>query len=189
MSQRKGLNPKIKEYGREILKSENFKKMAAYKQHGDVSVLSHSLRVAERSLKFTETMARFHIHFDEEAVVRGALLHDYFLYDWHEKAAWHNLHGFRHARIALKNADEDYELSERERDIIEKHMFPLNIKPPSCREAWIVNLADTYCSTGETLMGRRSHEERRERVRLKSRRSKEREMRRMIKMHHREFNS
>ena len=187
MSGKRNLNPKIKEYGKDILKSENFRKMKEFKQHGDVSVLSHSLRVAERSLKFTETMAKFHIYCDEEAVVRGALLHDYFLYDWHEKSAIHNLHGFRHAGTALKNADKEYDLTPKERDIIEKHMFPLNIKPPCCREAWIVNLADTYCSTGETLMGRRKHEERRERIKEKCRKKKEREVRRAERTARREI--
>lgn len=181
MSRRKYLNPKIKEYGKDIIKSDNFRKMAEFKQHGDVSVLSHSLRVAERSLKFTEALSKLHIHFDEEAVVRGALLHDYFLYDWHERSALHNLHGFRHAGTALKNADKEYDLTPVERDIIEKHMFPLNVKPPSCRESWLVNFADTYCSTGETLLGRKKHEQRRERIKEKCRKQKERERLRLEK--------
>ena len=168
------LNPKIKKYGNDILNSENFKKMKQYKQHGDVSVLSHSLRVAQRSLKFAEFMKKHNIPVDEQAVVRGALLHDYFLYDWHEKDLLHNWHGFRHASTALKNADEEYELTDMEREIIVKHMFPLNIKPPRCKEAWIVNLADTYCSTGETFLGRKPHDKRRKKIIVKARKQRER---------------
>ncbi len=188
MSRRKYLNPKIKEYGKEIIKSDNFKKMAEFKQHGDVSVLSHSLRVVERSLKFTEALSKLHIHFDEEAVVRGALLHDYFLYDWHEKSALHNLHGFRHAETALKNADKEYNLTPVEKDIIAKHMFPLNVKPPRCRESWLVSLADKYCSTGETLMGRKKHEQRRERIKEKCRRQKEKERQRIERINRKIIN-
>lgn len=169
----KNLNPKIKQYGKEIIKSDNFHQMRNYKQHGDVSVLSHSLRVAERSLRFAKFMQKIGIEVDEKAIVRGALLHDYFLYDWHEKDLRHNWHGFRHAATALRNAEQEYELTEMEKEIIRKHMFPLNITPPTCKEAWIVNLADTYCSTGETLMGRKSHEERRGKIIKKSRKRKE----------------
>jgi uncharacterized protein len=87
--------------------------------------------------------------------VRGALLHDYFLYDWHVPAPEHNLHGFSHAGAALKNAKRDFEINRLEQDIIEKHMFPLNIRPPKYRESIIVCLADKLCATKETVMDRR----------------------------------
>ena len=173
----KQLDSRIKRYGAEIIRSDNFHRMREYKQHGDVSVLSHSLRVAERSLKMACLFEKMNIKIDEQALVRGALLHDYFLYDWHEKELWHNWHGFRHAATALKNAEKEYDLTDVEKEIIKKHMFPLNITPPTCREAWIVNIADTYCSTGETFMGRKSHEERREKIikKAKKRRMKEKQ--------------
>ena len=41
------------------------------------------------------------------------------------------------------------------KDIIKKHMWPLTIIPPACREAWIVTAADKYCSLLETLKLRR----------------------------------
>ena len=85
------------------------------------------------------------------ALVRGALLHDYFLYDWHEKDASHRWHGFHHPAAALKNASADFGLSPRERDVIAKHMFPLTLRPPRFRESWIVCLADKWCALEETL--------------------------------------
>lgn len=145
---------KIKKYGRDVLKSENFLKSAEFMQHGTISVKEHSVRVAGASLRAAEFFEKFNIKCDEQALVRGALLHDYFLYDWHEKDLWHNWHGFRHAKTALKNAETEYDLTPIEKDIIEKHMFPLNFKPPVCREAWIVNIADTYCSFQETVFTR-----------------------------------
>ena len=60
------------------------------------------------------------------------------------------MHGFSHPRTALKNAGREYRLSPREQDIIKKHMWPLTIVPPLCREAWIVTAADKYCSFLET---------------------------------------
>lgn len=116
-------------------------------QHGDTSVYRHCIAVAYLSCLLAE---RLHLRVDWPALVRGALLHDYFLYDWHEKAAWHRLHGFRHPGFALRNARQDFSLSPREEDIILRHMFPLTPMPPTCREAWLVCLADKLCSLRET---------------------------------------
>ena len=48
---------------------------------------------------------RLRLRVDMESLIRGALLHDYFLYDWHDGEKEHNLHGFRHAERALRNAE------------------------------------------------------------------------------------
>ena len=53
------------------------------------------------------------------------------------------------------NAQRDFELSEKEKEIIRKHMWPLTIIPPTCREAWIVNSADTFISLMETIASRK----------------------------------
>ena len=66
----------------------------------------------------------------------------------------HRLHGFRHPFTALRNAEADFSLTARERNIIVRHMFPLVPIPPTCREAWIVCLADKYCALRETVEGR-----------------------------------
>ena len=79
------------------------------------------------------------------------MLHDYFLYDWHQKDPSHRLHGFRHPKTALGNAQRDYYLNWKEKNIIARHMFPLIPVPPQCREAWIVCLADKWCALGETM--------------------------------------
>lgn len=84
-------------------------------------------------------------------MIRGALLHDYFLYDWHEKSDDHRLHGFTHPARALKNAEEIFDLSVVEKDIIKRHMFPLTPVPPAYRESYLVCLADKICSSYETL--------------------------------------
>ncbi|MCD7862595.1 MAG: HD domain-containing protein [Lachnospiraceae bacterium] len=119
-----------------------------YLQHGTVTVYEHSVRVADMSLTISR---RLSLRVDEESLIRGALLHDYFLYDWHEKDVSHRLHGFRHPRRALLNAREDYTLNMVEEDIILRHMFPLTLQPPAYKESWIVCLADKYCAAGETL--------------------------------------
>ena len=151
------MNRKIFIHGGEILNSERYQSMKDFRQHGSVSVHEHSLRVADRSLKIKEFLEKLHVRMNERAVVRGALLHDYFLYDWHDKKRRRKLHGFNHPEEALKNAERDFDLSDRERDIISKHMFPLTItKIPMCREAWVVNAADKWCSAEETVSMRKT---------------------------------
>ena len=140
----------------DILRSKNFNRMKEYIQHGDVTVNSHVMDVARYSIAMSE---KLHIHCSRRELIRGALLHDYFLYDWHipDYENPHRLHGFYHPGVALRNASQEYRLTEREKDIIRKHMWPLTVVPPGCREAWIVTAADKWCSLLETLHMHRGH--------------------------------
>ena len=142
----------LKKYGEEILNDPKYLKLKEFIQHGNVTVYEHCIYVCLSALKIN---SKLRSGADLRALVRGALLHDYFLYDWHDGSAPGNihpkLHGFYHPGIALRNAVKDFILSEREKDIIKKHMWPLTVKPPRCREAWIICLADKYASTLETL--------------------------------------
>lgn len=145
---RRWQDQKINLYAKDILESDNFKASKHNIQHGKQSVMDHSMDVARMSIWISR---KFHIKCEQKDLVRGALLHDYFLYDWHTKGEGHGLHGFYHPGIALRNASKEYELSNREKDIIKHHMWPLTIIPPSCKEAWIVTTADKYCSLIETI--------------------------------------
>ena len=119
-----------------------------YYQHGNTTVYKHCVSVAIVSCRIAEAL---NLKVDRKALVRGALLHDYFLYDWHEKDSSHRFHGFRHAKIALENAKKDFNLNEMEKDIIVCHMFPLTLMPPRTKEAWVVCIADKWCAIIEIL--------------------------------------
>lgn len=134
-----------------IIKNEKFKRMDKYIQHGNTSTLEHCIAVSYISYCIAR---KFHIRCDYNSLLRGSLLHDYFLYDWHDKDAAHKWHGFHHAAVALKNASKDFELTDIEMDIIAKHMFPLNIKLPRYKESYIVSLADKICSSYEVICKR-----------------------------------
>lgn len=146
----------IKAEGNDILHSRNHKSTRKAIQHGNVSVRRHAINVARYSLLINEKLG---IKCNKRDLIRGALLHDYFLYDWHDKdhISPLRLHGFFHPGIALRNAEKEYRLSTKEKDIIRKHMWPLTIVPPKCREAWVVSMADKYCSLMETLRIHRQH--------------------------------
>lgn len=123
-------------------------KCREFMQHGKTSVLHHSIMVAYTSCKLFDMLR---IKYSEGELIRGALLHDYFLYDWHEKNEYHRLHGFTHPSRALRNAKEELSLTHTEEEIIKKHMFPLTIIPPTVREGVAVCITDKLCSVYETF--------------------------------------
>ncbi|WMJ89744.1 HD domain-containing protein [Anaerocolumna sp. MB42-C2] len=133
---------------RELAAVSVFFTIDKYIQHGDTSCLWHSIAVAYYSLFLARLL---HISCDKNSLLVGALLHDYFLYDWHVKEKSHKLHGFRHPKAALNNAERIKQLNTIETDIIIKHMFPLTPVPPIYKESMVVCLVDKFCSLHETF--------------------------------------
>ena len=140
---------KIRYYGKDILDSKSIQIQKQCLQHGKRTVFEHSLAVALMCLTINEFL---HLKLNERRLIRGALLHDYFLYDWHVKDKSHRLHGFRHPYFALENARKEYELDPVLEDMIVKHMFPLIPIPPKYRESWVLCIADKICASKETLL-------------------------------------
>lgn len=127
--------------------STRFLETKNFIQHGDTSVYEHVINVSFMAIEIAESL---NLNVDYNSLIRGALLHDYFLYDWHDKETRPLLHGFSHPSIALSNAKKELNLNEIEEDIIKKHMFPLTLFPPKYKESWIVTLADKIVATRET---------------------------------------
>lgn len=132
----------------EIIEKSRIKESLKHIQHGTTTVFEHSLSVTYYCLKIANT---FKWKIDEKSMIRGALLHDYFLYDWHDKKNRLKLHGYFHPALALKNAMEIFDLNEIEKDIIKHHMFPLTLCPPKTKEGFIIILSDKWCSLYETF--------------------------------------
>jgi uncharacterized protein len=121
----------------ELIAHPDVKSMKSFPHHGRVSCYDHSLAVAHYAYK----IASRH-RLDARSVARGAMLHDFYLYDWHDKKSRKGLHGFTHARKALANAQSRFELNPMEVDIILKHMWPLGLSLPRYRESVLVCLVD-----------------------------------------------
>ena len=128
-----------------IKSSENVQKMHNYIQHGSVSTFEHCENVAKLSYLIDKY---FLLHSDMKVLLTGAMLHDFYLYDWHEDGdGSHRLHGFTHAKRACDNAKECFSIDEKTSHVIYSHMWPLNTERiHRSREAWIVCLADKYVS-------------------------------------------
>lgn len=147
----------LKKHASDILNAENFRGTRRHIQHGTMTVYNHCMDVARYSLLLNK---RLGLKCNKHDLIRGALLHDYFLYDWHDKAYLSQrkrLHGFWHPGIALRNAEKEYKLNNIQREIIKKHMWPLTVIPPTCKEAWVVTAADKYCSLMETIGLHKGH--------------------------------
>jgi uncharacterized protein len=133
----------------DILNNDEYKQLGSYTHHRPFTTLEHSLRVAQIAYNWSIRLES-KLKLDTYAITRGALLHDFFLYDWHhlrpDGARWH---GFRHPRIACQNAERCFKLSEKEKDIILSHMWPLTVRMPKSREAFLVSVADKMASIQE----------------------------------------
>ena len=137
-------------HGSDILSSEGMNTEKHCIQHGTYSVFDHSLFVTSMCIRLSRAMK---LKVNERALVRGALLHDYFLYDWHLPSKIKKTHGFTHPGAALKNAEKDFSLGKIEKDMIKRHMFPLTPIPPRYKESIILCISDKICATYETIGG------------------------------------
>jgi uncharacterized protein len=130
---------------KDLMASNSVNSMSQFVQHGKVTCLEHCKYVSFNSYAICKFMG-----LDYRSAARGGLLHDYFLYDWHDSSPY-RFHGLRHPKQALLNAKRDFELNATEVDIIKKHMWPLTLLPPRYLEAFIVGIVDKYCTISEVI--------------------------------------
>jgi len=129
-----------------LAQSETVWSMENFVQHSNITCLEHSIYVSYISYLICR-----HFKLDYCSAARGGLLHDFFLYDWHTTKTNNGLHGFTHPYTALKNAKGCFYLNDLEKDIIVKHMWPLTVKLPKYKEAFIVSFVDKYCAFMEII--------------------------------------
>ncbi len=129
----------------DILNNDEFKKRLKYNHHENRSVYTHSLIVSFNSYKIAKLLK-----LDYESAAIGGLLHDFYYDDWQKshKKGLKNMHGFVHAYEALENSRKIFPeyMTDKISDIIVKHMFPLNIRPPKYIEGWIITCVDKVVS-------------------------------------------
>ncbi|MGM9625834.1 MAG: phosphohydrolase [Eubacteriales bacterium] len=140
----------IKEFAcliRDITHSEDYRVMKERRHHVKGSVYDHSVKVAYLCYRHYK---RFGTKIALPEFIRGALLHDYYLYDRHNKAASPRFHGFVHPRYALGNAKQRYpDLTRIERDMILRHMFPLTPIPPRTKAGWLICFYDKVAAVSD----------------------------------------
>lgn len=147
-----GRKPFEKEYYEtvaDILQHEEFVKLKDYFHHNS-SIYHHVHDVAYLSYRISK-----YLKLDYRSTARGALLHDFFLYDWRHHDVpdlpREKFHGLAHPAIAAANARKHFSINDIEEDIIRKHMWPLTLVPPKYKESYIVSFADKYLSSKEFI--------------------------------------
>ncbi len=120
---------------KDIIEKEKFKSLNFEPHHG-ITRYEHVMRVAKGTYRISTIL-----HIDYISATRGALLHDYFNNDDYQNTKGLKK-GSLHPVIALNNARREYNLNDKEENIIISHMYPLGKNKPNCMESWIVSLVD-----------------------------------------------
>ncbi len=130
-----------------IINKAKVQDMKEYRQHFNISCYEHCYLVSYYCYVICK---KFNL--DYMSATRAGMLHDLFLYDWRKKdnsrKGWH---AFTHGKIAYNNACEIFDLNDKEKDMIIKHMWPVTIVFPRYIESYILGLVDKYCAIYESI--------------------------------------
>ena len=132
---------------RDLINNETVQEMKKYRQHYNTSTYEHCFYVSYISYKICKKLKLDYI-----STARAAMLHDLFLYDWRNSRKNLNLdsyHAFINPKIALENPNKLFDLNDKEKDIIKKHMWPVTIALPKYIESYIVTFVDKYSAMQE----------------------------------------
>jgi uncharacterized protein len=134
------------EFVKDLLESDVVNEMKKYQHHYSTTCYQHCLNVS-----YYDYLVCRKLGLNSKSAARAGMLHDLFLYDWRDtpRKAGELPHGFRHPKIALKNAKAHFELGKREEDMIERHMWPLTVKFPKYAESYVIVVIDKYTAALE----------------------------------------
>lgn len=126
------------------------KAMENFTAHGHTSVYDHSVNVTKLSVKLARGARMKSWKF--EHLVMAAMLHDFYLYDYHGRRRQDGFHAWRHPERALSNAEELFDLTPDVKNAIRCHMFPGTLfHMPLYAIGWIVSIADKICAIRELI--------------------------------------
>ena len=156
-----------------FLNHPKFLKMKNYYQHASTTTYDHCISVAKLSYSLNKTL---HLGANEKDLVTAALLHDFFLYDWHDPnnptkrrlkldsktkhrqnpsfiirlKTLKSAHAFSHPNTACKNALKYFHINQPVQLAIKSHMWPLNFTCfPKSRIALLISFTDKICTLRE----------------------------------------
>ena len=140
---------------KDIKENETVNLMKNYRQHFNTSCYEHCYNASYYCFLIAKKL-----HWDYKSVARAAMLHDLFLYDWRKRENNRKgFHAFTHGNTACQNACKLFNLTEKEQNIIKRHMFPVTLIPPKSKEGLLLTLVDKYCGLIEIKSKfKRNHE-------------------------------
>ena len=125
----------------DLLKHPKVQEMKTYNHHGKIDTHFHTVYVSYNVFKISKKLRPA----EYRDITRAALLHDFYLYDWHitkheEKHAWY------HPKQAVVNAEKYIgPLTKMQREMILYHMWPL-AKTPRSVGGFILTFCDKHCA-------------------------------------------
>lgn len=127
---------------KDIVEHEEYQKRKNFEHHYNESVYDHCYRVSFDAY----CIAKKH-NMDYKSAAIAGILHDFYTKPWQENIKKEPLlkkHGFVHAHEALLNSRIYFNkhLNDVIENSIERHMFPLNIRPPKYKIGWLIVLVD-----------------------------------------------
>ncbi len=135
---------------RDIIQCSEVKELKEITHHICTTRFQHCLNVSYYSFIICRLFS-----LDEKAAARAGMLHDLFYYNRKEynshKSKGQISHSQMHSFMAAENAAKLVEINDLERDIIEKHMWPVTRKLPKYRESYVITFVDKYCAILEFL--------------------------------------
>ena len=123
----------------DLLNNDTVKQMKNFRQHYETSCFDHCLIASYYCYLYGK---KFNL--DYVSCARAAMLHDLFLYDWRKRQPDRKgLHAFTHGKTACENASKLFDLNDKEKDIIVKHMWPVTLLSlPKYRESFLITIFD-----------------------------------------------
>ena len=154
-SRREAMHEDLMLYGGKILNSEEMQRAFTQKHHTLSSVGAHTMRVAMTSLAICYALKKLHIKTDISSVVTGSLCHDLGILGRNEKYHSSGECSRQHPLDSVEIANNlTGGLSDKETDIIARHMWPAGkSKPPNSLEGAIVSAADKVAAVEDFVEG------------------------------------
>ncbi|MBR4627336.1 MAG: HD domain-containing protein [Ruminococcus sp.] len=132
----------------DIIGCEELAELKKITHHISTTRFQHCLNVSYHSYVICRKL-----HLNARSAARAGLLHDLFYYDRKEYNASRGKgqlsHSAMHAKLAAENAAGVTEISPLERDMIEKHMWPVTRPLPRHKETYVITVVDKYCAVLE----------------------------------------
>ena len=131
----------------DLLSNELVESMKQYRHHQDTNTHFHSVYVSYTVLKMCDKLNVV----NTREIVRAALLHDFYLYQWYTEKH-DEYHIWYHPKESVKNIEKHIgQLSDVQRNMILSHMFPTCVELPKSKGAWLLTLADKKCATEDYI--------------------------------------
>lgn len=131
----------------ELITNDTVLQMKNYIQHYETTCFDHCLTVSYLCYLICKKYS-----LDYKSAARAGMLHDLFLYDWRiRQPDRKGFHAFTHGKTACQNACNLFELNEKEKDMIIKHMWPVTPSLPSSIEGIILTFVDKYSALSESF--------------------------------------